>query len=316
MLLAAIAFPGLISFHLCQAAVKLDTLGDYLTKNGYGGAQLISTGKFYHLPIQSNGKAGHFVVDTGSPTTLIFRSSVKPLALNETKTDAHVRGAFGQGSERYGVAVINSLTAGNCTFRNIPVAIAPDVGASNTYGRPNGLFGLRELVKFGAVLDLSHRIVYLRPSRPDNQVAVAIKRILEPNGWRPIRLSLERNHLRVPGEANNVPCHFLVDTGAFLTALDRNFAAAARIPTQATHATAHGVGKSSGSVGLATFRSLWIGDYQIKKASASVLNLDPDVLGRGTMSEVEGLVGLEYLALNSAIFDFVSGTLYLRPRSR
>ena len=299
---------------VCQGAVKLDALGNYLTSHGYGGAQLVASGKFYHLPIQSNGKAGHFVVDTGAPTTLIFRSSVKPLGLQETKTDMHVRGAFGQGSERYGVAVIDSLVAGNCTLRNVPVAIAPDVGAINTYGRPNGLFGLRELVKFGAVLDLSHRVVYLRPSRPGNDVAAAIKSMLLVRGWRPVRLTLARNHLRVPGEANDVPCHFLVDTGAFLTALDRNFATAAKIPTRPTRATAHGVGRSTGSVGLAMFSSLWIGDYQIKKASASVLNLDPEVLGRGTTSEVAGLVGVEYLALNSAIFDFVSGTLYLRPR--
>jgi hypothetical protein len=40
------------------------------------------------------------------------------------------------------------------------------------------------------------------------------------------------------------------------------------------------------------------------------------MLGRGTEGEVAGLLGVEYLARNSAIFDFVSGTLYLKPRSR
>ena len=37
-----------------RGAVTLDALGLYLAKNGYGGAQLVHLGNFYHLPIQSN----------------------------------------------------------------------------------------------------------------------------------------------------------------------------------------------------------------------------------------------------------------------
>src|SRR5436853_6965527 len=80
---------------VCQAAVKLDGLGRYLTVHGYGGAQLVDSGKFYHLPFHTNGNAGHLVVDTGSPATIVFRSSVRRLGLHETKTNAQVRGAFG-----------------------------------------------------------------------------------------------------------------------------------------------------------------------------------------------------------------------------
>jgi predicted aspartyl protease len=299
----------------CEGAVKLDALGRYLTNHGYGGAQLVDSGKFYHLPIRSNGRAGHLVIDTGSPSTLIFRSSAQRLGLTETKTNARVSGAFGEGRERYGVAMIGSFMAGNFTMKNVPVVIASELGAINAFGQPNGLLGLGELMRFGAILDLSHRIVYLRPNRPDSEVADDVKSILQSSGWTPVGLSYTRHHLRVPGEANDVPCHFLVDTGAYLTALDRNFVSSARIPARPTYAVAHGVGRAGGSVGLADLRSLWIGNYQIKKASASVLSMDSRMLGRGTQSEVAGLLGVEYLALNSAIFDFVSGTLYLRPKS-
>jgi hypothetical protein len=44
--------------------------------------------------------------------------------------------------------------------------------------------------------------------------------------------------------------------------------------------------------------------------------LDPGLVGRGTSSKIAGLLGIDHLAMNSAIFDFVTGTLYLRPRSR
>jgi predicted aspartyl protease len=297
------------------AAFRLDELGRYLTRHGYGGAELVNTGLFYHLPIQYDGRPGHLVIDTGSPNTIVFRSSVRRFALAERRTATPVSGAFGPGPEHYGVSVINSFGAGNLLLKNVPVGIAPDMIAMNMFGQPNGLLGLSEMLKFGAILDLSHRVLYMRPSRPGSDMSAEIKSILERNGWQPVKIEFTRNHLRVPGEANDRPCHFLVDTGAVLTALDRRFATAARIPTRPTRATARGVGRSGGNVEVGTFGSLWIGNYQIKNASASVLEMDPRVLGRGTQSEVAGLLGLEYLALNSAIFDFVSGTLYLRPKA-
>jgi predicted aspartyl protease len=298
------------------AAVSLDPLGSFLTRHGYGGAQLVSSGQFFHLPIVSEGKPAHLVVDTGTPATLIFRSSVKRLQLSETLTHAPVSGAFGQGQEHYGVAIMRSFQAGNCTMENIPVAIAPDMTAMNVYGRPNGLLGLRELFKFGAVLDLAHHMVYLHPKPLPNELSGEMRTILQSNGWTPVPMTFTSRYLRVPGEANDKPCHLLVDTGAFVTALDRSFATAAKIPARPTRITAHGFGRTDSSVDLATFGSLWIGNYQIKQPSASLLALDSRMLARGTMSEVAGLLGVDYLAMNSAIIDFVSGTLYLRPGGR
>jgi predicted aspartyl protease len=311
-----IAAESFIALSQSQAAVPLDPLGSFLTSHGYGGAQLVSSGQFFHLPIVSEGKAAHLVIDTGTPATLIFRSSVKRLRLSETLTNAQVGGAFGQGQEHYGVAVMRSFHAGNCLLENVPVAIAPDMTAMNVYGRPNGLLGLRELMKFGAVLDLEHRMVYLHPSPLRSEFSSDMRTILQSRGWTPVAMTFTSRHLRVAGEANDKPCHFLVDTGAFVTALDRNFAASAKISTRPTSVHAHGVGRTASSVGLATFGSLWIGNYQIKQPSASVLTLDSRLLGRGTMSEVAGLLGIDYLALNSAVIDFVSGTLYLRPNPR
>ena len=301
---------------LCRGAVKLDPLGTYLVSCGYGGAQLVRSGQYYHLPIVANGKPGHLVVDTGAPTSLIFRWSLKPLNLTESKIEVQEHGAFGTGEQSFGKTTIETLTTGNCTLANVPVAVANESGNMNFIGRPNGLLGLRELAKFGAVLDFSHRLIYLRPSRPGSAVAASLKSMLEQNNFKAIPLSLERGHIRVPGKINDTACHFIVDSGAFVTLLDRDFAARTKLGGVATRAVAHGIGKSGGELKLVKFPSLWIGDYQIKQASAAVTALDSQMLGRGTNSEVVGLLGVEYLALNSAIIDFISGTIYLRPRPK
>src|SRR3954468_18497279 len=188
----------------CCGAVKLDALGEYLVSRGYGGAQLVRTGQYYHLPIIANGKPAHLIVDTGSPTSLIFRWSLKQLNLTESKTDLPEGGAFGRSTRHLGKASIATLTAGNCTLTNVPVAVSNEYGFMGVIGRPNGMLGLRELVKFGAVLDFSHRIVYLRSSRPGSEVAASIKSVLEKNNFRAISLSLNRGHISVPGRVNDI----------------------------------------------------------------------------------------------------------------
>src|SRR5438874_3007691 len=190
VLLAAIIL--LLDLDIGHGAVRLDGLGLYLTKNGYGGAQLVQLGNFFHLPIQTSGKPANLVVDTGSPSTLIFRSSLKGLNLNESTTSELVNGAFGQARDFYGLTTIRALTTGNCTLTNVPVTVASgsaDTGFSRAHS--NGLFGLRELVSFGAVLDLRNHLVYLRSSRPSNSVGSGIKSILSGQGYTAVPLLLK-----------------------------------------------------------------------------------------------------------------------------
>ncbi|HET9419427.1 MAG TPA: aspartyl protease family protein [Chthoniobacterales bacterium] len=323
--------------NLSRGAVALDALGSYLTQHGYGGAQLVPVGKFYHLPVSANGKPGNLIIDTGSPATLIFRSSVKELGLTESKTTSHVRGAFGPSREFYGTATIKELKAGNCTLTNVPVAVAPVVSYGGRHANASGVLGLRELVKFAAILDLSHHLVYFTSSRPNvqhfeaatwmrtkngwrlvppgSELSQMVRSILTEQGWTPVPFSIAHRHLRIAGAANGASCYFMLDTGSYLTLLDAAFAKRARIGDAPARIAAQGIGRSATDVRLAIVPAMRIGSYEIKPASATVAVLDSEAIGRGTDSEVAGLLGIEHLAMNSAIFDFTSRQLYLRPRA-
>lgn len=301
------------------AAVALTPLGRFLTARGYGGAQFVQHDNFFRLPINSNGKAGDLIIDTGASTTLIFRGSLGKLGLTAESTQHAVKGAFGAGRETLGLTTIGSFTMGNCTVQNLPVAVASDhegSGIFRRYGSSDGLFGLREMVKFGAVLDLGNRLLYIQPKGPSNQVAATVRSILSAQGYTAVPLKIHRSHLRVAGAMNGWPCTFIVDSGAYVTSIDRESARKARIGALRTEATARGLGKSGGAVSLATFPNLRIGTYGIKRASAAVINLNAEILGRGTDSEAAGFLGVEYLGKNSAVFDFNSLTLFLKPKSK
>jgi predicted aspartyl protease len=301
----------LSDFDIGRGAVTLDALGLCLTKNGYGGAPLVHLGNYYHLPMQSNGKPGNLVVDTGGPMTLLYRSSLGRLNLAESKTTEHVNGAFGRGGDVYGLTTIKALTAGNCVLTNVPVAVASD--SSFTRQLSNGVLGLRELIKFGAVLDLQNHLLYLRPSRPAEKVGSEIKAILSRQGYTAVPLLLQKSHLYVVGAVNGVPCHFIVDSGSYLTSLDTRFAVRTKLNVGSTRLVGEGLGGSSPE-GMTRLSSLRIGNYEIKNGSATVAPLNPVIFA--AHSDTAGLLGAEYLAINRAIFDFVSGTMYLRPPAR
>jgi predicted aspartyl protease len=298
----------------CDGAVALGALGQFLARHGYGGAQLVHPENSYRLPINSNGKPGDLLVDTGASTSLIFRGSLGKLGLVATETEHAVHGAFGKGREHFGLTTIHSLTMGNCTLLNMPVAVASDNEGRRTF-RSDGLFGLREMVRYGAVLDLGNRLLFVRPNGPSKEIGAAVRSILTAQSYTPVKLMPLRSHIHVAGAISGMACHFVVDTGAFLTAIDRDAAAKARIGGYRTAVTAHGLGRSSGEVRAAKFPGLRIGDYEIKRASATVIKLDDEVVGRGTSAEDAGLLGAEYLGQNSAVFDFNSGTLYLKAKA-
>jgi predicted aspartyl protease len=299
-----------------DAAVALDALGQLLTSRGYCGAQLVHPDNYYRLPINSSGHAGHLVIDTGAPTTLFYRQSLKAFGLTEAATKERVEGAFGSGRELFGLTRLPSLAIGNCSLVNVPSVVASDrsSGLYRRYGSADGLFGLREMAKYGAILDLGHRLIYLNPAGRSKTVSPNVNGLLTAAGYTPIQLTISKGHLHVPGAINGAQCTFVVDTGASLTVLDRPLARAAKIGGYRTLIAAEGLGKSGGEISAAKFPSMRVGTFEIKNASAVIVDLNPNMVEQVQGSQGMGLLGAEYLAKNSAIFDFNSGQLYLREK--
>ena len=177
----------------------------------------------------------------------------------------------------------------------------------------DGILGADILFPTKAVLDCRRRLLYLNgdPDSGDPIPGVNYR------GFQSVPIQVSDGYnLYVAGAINDRPARLMVDTGAYLTMLDADFAKRAKIGGVRTRISAQGIGKSSGEISLAVFPSLRVGSYEIKRGSATVGVLDPEAIGRGTDSEVAGLLGVEHLAMNSAIFDFVTRTMYLRPPPR
>lgn len=306
-----------VAYVLCSwrahGAAQLTAVDRYLVTHGYAGAQFIQHENTYRLPIMANGKAGDLTIDTGAPTSIIYKATVGKFGLVPRNTDIVVHGVFGKGTEKVGIATILKLEMGNCTLLNVKAAVLSDPGSGGlyrAYGTSDGLFGLREMVRYGAVLDLNNHLLLVHPAGPSRSVSLGIRSLLTSEGYTPIDLSISQGHLRVAAMVNGTPCHLIVDTGAFLTTLDEQFARKARIGGYDSGQYARGLGTKARPIKVSQFPEFKVGDFMIRNASVTISELDPELLG----PDATGLLGAEYLGLHGAIIDLNSNTLYLRPK--
>ena len=300
-----------------HGTVALTALDHYVVAHGYGGAQFVQFQNTYRLPIIANGKAGDLTIDTGAPTSVIYKATLSKFGLSPKSTGIAVHGVFGKSSERVGITTIQQLAMGNCTLMNVKATVISDPGGGGlyrTYGTSDGLFGLREMVRYGAVLDLTNHLLLIHPGGPAKEISPGIRSLLTGQGYTPIDLAIAQGHLQVAAMVNGTPCHLIVDTGAFLTTLDQQFARKARIGGYNSGQYAQGFGTKARPIKVAQFPEFKVGGFMIRNASVTISDLDPELLGSDGKSGATGLLGAEYLGLHGAIIDCNSTTLYLRPK--
>ncbi|MEO7167728.1 MAG: aspartyl protease family protein [Spartobacteria bacterium] len=322
-------FPAVVSVmvSLCAAlfaprvegAVALSALDQFVVSHGYGGAQFVQIQNTYRLPINVNGQAGDLTIDTGAPTSIIFKAALKKYGLTTEETKHKVHGAFGEGQEKIGLTTIRQLAMGNCTLLNVKAAVLSDFGSGGlyrAYGASDGLFGLREMVKYGAVLDVANHLLLVHPGGPQKGISGGIASLLAKQGYTGVGLSFISSHLWVDAVVNGMKCRLIVDTGAFLTTLDAGFAREARIGGYNSGVYARGLGTKARPIRTAQFPEFKVGDFMIQNASVTITELDPELLSGQGKAKAAGLLGADYLGRHGAIFDFNNGTLYLRPRKK
>ncbi len=219
----------------------------------------------------------------------------------------------------HGYAGAQFIQIDNCTLVNVKAAVISEPGGSGLYrryGATDGLFGLREMMHYGAVLDIGNRLLLVNPRGQSKGISAGIRSILTKQGYTPVDLTIKEGHLHVSAVVNGTPCRLVVDTGAFLTVLDDDFARQAHLGGYNTGSYAQGFGTKARPIQVSQFPEFKVGDFTIKNASVTITGLDPGLLGGAGKDAAVGLLGAEYLGMHGAVFDFNSGTLYLRPKRK
>ncbi|HEY6071031.1 MAG TPA: retroviral-like aspartic protease family protein [Chthoniobacterales bacterium] len=295
------------------------TLRDFFAAHGFGGAPLQRRlGNHLFVTTYINGRHAGLLIDTGAPLTLIDKESAHTFGLATKNTNVMTGGVFGRRWERYAVAKVDSIAMGNCAISNVPVALA-DESDMNYYTRlshVDGLFGAREMLKFGMVIDCARQELYISPAGPNAATSQALSTFLSGRGF--IRVPIRQTgdgHFDVPGAINGHPTRLIIDTGALTTLLAKEFAIQAGV-TPGSFGARRMVADAGGrniTISNGMVKELQIGAFKISNAEVTMAPIDSNVLRSEVSGEKNaGLLGGEHLALNFAVIDLGGMALYLR----
>src|SRR5438067_10283332 len=290
------------------------TLAGFLSGQGLIGAKLERRyGNHLFVPTSINNKRAALMIDTGAPVTIIDKNSAGTFGLNVENTTVNVGRIVGKRWERYGVSVAKSIAMGNCVVTNVPVALAdtsdmnPDAPAPaigthittvNRLPHLNGLLGVREMSKFGMIIDCARQMLYINPNGPSAPVSQKLASFLSGRGFTRIAMRLDSgNHLEVPAVLNGHPTRMIVATGAAVTTVDKTMASQAGVSIGGTGFVEDAGEGRIERLGTGDIKELTIGSFTIPRASVGVVNVSGDVLHSKNEGESNsGLLGAEYLA--------------------
>jgi predicted aspartyl protease len=323
LILALTPFPA-------QSQQSGGTLSSFLAAQGFAGAKLERRlGNHLMVPVSINNKRGALVIDTGAPITLIDKNSAATFGLKVENTASSVGGAFGRGWERYGVSMVKSIAIGNCILTNVPIALSDEssmnaeisstatgthIPASMQVSRVSGLLGSREMRKFGMIIDCTRQMLYVSPNGPSAATSQELANFLASRGFTRIPLRFSSNHhFDVDYTLNEQPSRLLLDTGSFLTCIDKQAAAKAGVMFAPVRMTAVGAGGRAERLSSGVVKELAVGNFKIVNTEVTLAHLDDAILQSNTVGEAKtGILGIELLSLNFGIIDTGGLSLYLR----
>jgi predicted aspartyl protease len=270
-----------------------------------------------HLIVQAfiNGKPALLGVDTGAPVSAIALNRRQYFGLtgvtgSKLPARLQINGAFNS------VAIARNFRLGALSLLDEPVVMI-DLGGSSRAARVlheqeiDGILGADILLPTQAVLDCRRQLLILKvdPDAPGSTPG------LEYRGLRavPMRLS-DGYNLYVNGAINGAPAQLMVDTGAFVTLLHRDFVRRMRIPLKETPFSSAAVNLKQRGVQIARIRRLSVGSVDIVGKDVGVVDLT-GLVGHGLLKAsppVAGLLGAEILRSHHGIIDFGTRTLYLQ----
>ena len=302
------------------------TLGSLLKQEGFGVVKLKQKNldnqkahennpKHLIIDVEVNRVSASLMVDTGTPITNIARDRLEKFGVVEQKTSHRVTSPLESASNKrrrwgasllaatfYGIAKLNMLAMGDCVIQDVPVAI-------DAIPYVDGVLGSDDMHRIGAVLDCAEPALYYAPRGPRSDITRKLAATLRSKGFTQVPIRLTSNHqLEVACSIDGVPSTIIVDTGSLATCVDKSIGIKAGIVMKHTRRMLIGAGGASASVRIGRVKQLAIGNFEIKDANISFIDL------KKAEHSSAHLLGIDELVSNSAIIDVDGLSMYLHHR--
>ncbi|MBP3470921.1 MAG: aspartyl protease family protein [Paraprevotella sp.] len=167
----------------------------------------VPRGTVIHVPVAIGGKEYQAIFDTGAGSTFMSAAFAQKAGVKAIADSLMIQGSslvYGQ------IGIIDSLTMGDITARNIPVTINPDT-TLNQVEDIDFLIGADVMAQFGEMQIFPH----------DGKIVVPAQFTMKPTEG--CNMYLDNNAPIIKGESNGKTYGFFFDTGNGMATLSHNF---------------------------------------------------------------------------------------------
>jgi hypothetical protein len=263
----------------------------------------------YVLRCTLNGKPLNMIIDCGAYATVIDTSVFDgAIPKSEQVVPKGLPAKIAANDIKVPVVLAKNLRIGSLLLADRPVTIY-DFKHSNTYARHfarlsvnehvviDGLLGLDILRNYNAIIDTTHQVIFLDPSRSKGGGRLAEN--MQKYGFKRVPMTLDRHgNLEVPCALNGKAGRLIVDTGANFTQLDYRYVRSAGMTVRPSSSLNSGVGMQMklgvGNGGASELLitetdQFKVGDYLFPKGAIGCLQhgfptdgfFGPDLMERG-----------------------------------
>lgn len=269
-----------------------------------------------------NGKPGIFVVDTGAPLSCLNEERAAYFGLKPFLGNKRIPPTVVANGRLHRVAQVSSWRLGGVEIQDIPVILIdideverrPDAANGSSSPQIDGIIGLDLLCALGALVDYSGGDLYLKTNFENNSDRKkAFEKAMLRGGWSSVPMQMRKGHFIVESTVNGNRALFIVDTGAPVSVVDREFCKKAKLPMSAKTLSAKGLNFSDHTSGVTMDSRVAIGAVQAGKWPLVVFDLSRLLRSSNNEKPQEvGLLGSHTLLANAAVIDCENQRLYLR----
>jgi predicted aspartyl protease len=290
------------------------SLENYLKRLGYEPIPLKRDhGNHLYVYGELEGKSRSIGVDTGCSMTVVDSSvarKLKTLGKLGVQLDDSVLGTVTRTN-----MYVMSIKIGSAMFTNQP-AWSRTLDAGGQYVG-DCLLGCDFFFRNFCLIDCTGQKLYVRATEPPPQAEEALGESLRRSGFHELKLgSASRLMMTVSGKANSEPIQLLLDTGAPWTQLDARQTGRLHIEKDLTTRQVAGIGKAGTAwIDRTRLKSFDLGELSFANIDVGVVDLSGWKIGeRGhRFSDVDGLLGADFLADHRALIDCHNRKLWLQP---
>jgi predicted aspartyl protease len=263
-----------------------------------------------------NNRAATLIIDTGAGRTILDAKRAEAFGVRSMASGL----AYGEfiylNGQRCRIGFINSLRAGNMNFGGGPIALFDSNSSNGLSVRSSignldvdGILGTDILTRYKAIINCRTKYIFFKTD-PSQRLQLAHFTVSQKFIQVPMHEEANRA-FTVACSINGRPGRLVVDTGAFVTTFDQSLAKSLGMSLQPTRVTGRFSDGVARPISVGQIRDLTIGGFKVPPQKFSMAVLPTFALEHGS-AHVDGILGMELLALSHGIIDFDSMSLFLK----